>query len=163
MRFLGTTTTPLSDGSTATSVVIGGESMNAMAGDIVLYGDYEFIYGKGDNKWHQFGTNGTFKALAFKDSASGDYTPEGSVSQPTFTGTAATISVDVTAEGSVSISTGSGTANYTPAGTVSKPTFSGSEGNVSVTGTPSGGVTITKGNGTANYTPEGSISVTPDV
>ena len=158
MRFLGTTTTALSEGDTAGTITIDSESVTVGAGDVVLYGEFEFIYGGADNKWHKFGPNGSFKALAFKDNASGNFTPAGDVSQPTFTGTAATISMDVTAEGSVSISTGSGTANYTPAGTVSKPNFTGTEGNVSVTGTPTGNVTISEGTGIANYTPEGSVS-----
>lgn len=83
--------------------------------------------------------------LAYKDTASGSYTPEGSVSQPTFTGTSTT-----------------STGNFTPEGTVSKPTFTGTQGSVSVTGTPSGSVAISKGTGTANYTPEGSVS-TPTI
>ena len=49
--------------------------------------------------------------------------------QPTFTGTAATISHKHTPSGTITITTGvpgtGETANYTPAGTVSKPTFSG--------------------------------------
>lgn len=66
------------------------------------------------------------KALAFKDSASGSYTPAGSVSKPTFTGTAATIKPKVTAAGTVSKPTFTGTAatiktKITAAGTVSKP------------------------------------------
>ena len=44
----------------------------------------------------------TLGTLAFKDSASGSYTPAGSVSKPTFTGTAATIKPKVTAAGTVS-------------------------------------------------------------
>ena len=72
------------------------------------------------------------KALAFKDSVSATYKPEGSVSQPTFTGTKANISSSYTPSGTVSVSEGTGTANYTPKGTVSKPTVSVSVNTTSV-------------------------------
>lgn len=65
-------------------------------------------------------------ALAYKDSASASYTPAGTVSKPTFTGTAATIRPKVTAAGEVSKPTFTGTAatiktKITAAGSVSKP------------------------------------------
>lgn len=92
---------------------------------------------------------------------SGEYTPAGSVSQPTFTGTMSTI-----------------VSHITPAGTVSKPSFTGTQGNISVSGTPAGSVSqptftgnqmtmtasltptgsVSAGSGTPNYTPAGSVS-----
>ena len=70
-----------------------------------------------------------FGELAFSDSVSASYTPAGTVSQPTFTGTAATISVSGTIANSVTLasqaSQATGAADVTPAGTVSQPTFSG--------------------------------------
>ena len=72
------------------------------------------------------------KALAFKENVSATYKPEGSVSQPTFTGTKANISSSYTPSGTVSISEGTGIANYTPKGTVSKPTVSVSVNTTSV-------------------------------
>ena len=67
----------------------------------------------------------------------GAYTPAGSVSQPTFSGTAATISAVYTPAGSVSQPTFSGTpatisAKGTPAGTVSQPTFTGTQATIVV-------------------------------
>lgn len=62
-------------------------------------------------------------SLAFKDSASGTYTPRGTVSQPTFTGT----------EGNVTVS---GVAT----GTVSQPLFVGNSSTISVTGEIEGDV-----------------------
>ncbi|MBR1736534.1 MAG: hypothetical protein IJ736_05905, partial [Firmicutes bacterium] len=41
-------------------------------------------------------------SLAYKDSASGDYTPQGDISQPTFTGSQATITVSGTPTGNIS-------------------------------------------------------------
>lgn len=123
MYYAGVTTTALTDGASISPVVIGGSSVAATTGMVVMYGDKEFIYSSTDSKWHEFGDWGDLGALAMKDSASGSYTPAGSVSQPTFSGTQATITSSVTGAGSVSISTGSGTANYTPAGSVSTPTI----------------------------------------
>lgn len=105
MHFIGVTTTPLSDGASAATVTINGESYAAQIGDIVLYNAKEFVYSK-DNKWYEFGDNTAFKALAYKDSASGSYTPAGSVSQPTFTGTEM-----------------ESTGTFTPAGSVAAPTI----------------------------------------
>jgi len=107
----------------------------------VFYAKKEFVFD--GTKWHEFGDMSGLGALALKDTASATYTPAGTVSQPTFTGTSTT-------------STGS----FTPEGTVSKPTFTGTQGSVSVKGTPSG--TIGVGTGTANYTPDGSVS-TPTI
>lgn len=48
-----------------------------------MYGSLEFVWSTSDNKWHEFGSTGSLKGLAFKDSASVSYTPAGSVSAPT--------------------------------------------------------------------------------
>lgn len=192
--------------------------------------------------WSEFGDNTSLGALAYKDSASGSYTPagsvsldvsaatvgayavkpaasvdamlattpatytpEGSVSQPTFSGTQATITVKGTPSGSVAASSStnrtaavssttvsaSAPATYTPGGTVSQPTFSGSEltstGNFTPSGsvsssftgsnttfsgsyTPAGGVTTATtenktaavspaGSGTVTYTPAGTVAL----
>lgn len=92
-------------------------------------------------------------ALAYKDDASASYTPEGSVSKATFTGTEATITVAGTAAGS--ISTGSGEANYTPEGSVASE-FTGAAMTSTGKFTPEG--TIGVGSGDANYTPAGTLS-----
>ena len=138
---VGVTTTELTDGSTTNPVVIGGESVTAKNGNLVFYDNDEFVWSGTENKWRRFGPAGTFRALAYKDSASGNYTPGGTVTQPAFHGTKATIS-----------------AKTTPSGEVSQPTFSGTSKSVSVSGTPLGDVAIAKGNGTANYTPEGPVA-----
>lgn len=122
LTFLGTTTTALTDGATTSPITIGDSSVTPKAGNVVIYGNSEFVWSAAESKWREFGSTGSLKALAFKDSASGSYTPAGSVSQPTFTGTKATIPLSFTPAGTVTISKGTGTANYTPAGTVSAPT-----------------------------------------
>ena len=102
MHYIGTTTTALSDGSTANPITIDGSSVTPASGDVAIYGSSEFVWSETEGKWREFGSTGSLKALAFKDSASASYTPSGSVSQPNFVGTKATISADFTPEGKVS-------------------------------------------------------------
>jgi len=137
--FLGITTTELSDGATTSPVIIDDENVNAINGGIVIYQAKEFIYADADGKWHEIGSTSNLGDLAYKSLASGSFTPAGSVSKPTFTGSNSTFTGSVVATG-----------------TVSTPSFSGTEGNVSVSGIPKG--TISTGAGTTNYTPSGSIS-----
>ena len=121
-------------------------------------------------------SGGTAGALAYKSSASTSYTPAGSVSQPTFTGSSMTATGTYTPAGSVSLSNtnktttvskaSSGDATYTPAGSVSQPTFTGSSMTSTGTYTPTGTVTlggstnktatVSATTGTATYTPGGS-------
>ena len=108
VAWLGITTTALTDGSTTSTIKIGNENITAAAGDVVAYGEKEFIYN--GTKWQEFGSTGSLKALAFKDTASGNFTPAGTVSKPTFTGSQSSVTVTATASSS---------GNYTPAGTVS--------------------------------------------
>ena len=158
--FLGATTTTLTDGATTSTITIAGKDHTAARGEIVASGDKEYIYD--GSKWLEFGDLGAFKALAYKDSASGNFTPSGTVSQPTFSGSEMTATGTFTPAGSVAVSVGSGDANYTPAGTVSQPTFSGSEMTASASYTPAGSVAVSVGSGSANYTPAGSVSK-PDI
>lgn len=122
LTYLGTSSTALTDGCTTSPITVGSTSVTPKAGDIAAYGNSEFVWSAAESKWREFGSTGSLKALAFKDSASTSYTPAGTVSQPTFTGTKATISSSFTPAGTVAISKGTVTANYTPAGTVSAPT-----------------------------------------
>ena len=139
IHFKGVTTTALTDMATTNPIKINNADYTAVNGDLVTYNHGEFIFASADNKWHEFGDLSGLGDLAVKDTASGSYTPAGSVSQPSFTGSSMT-------------STGS----YTPSGTVTKPSFTGTEGNVSVSGTPAGSISV--GTGTANYTPGGTVS-----
>ena len=88
-HWIDATTTEISDGSTTNPIMVDGKSYTAQAGDIVSYGNMEYIFSKG-GVWREFGSTGSLKALAFKDSASGDYTPAGTnaPSAVTFTGQA---------------------------------------------------------------------------
>lgn len=126
-RWVGVTTTALTDGSTTSTITIEGTAHNAEIGDIASYNNMEFIWS--GTIWQEFGSTGSLKALAFKDSASGSVTVPKTYS---FTGTPTNVSVSGTTTGSVSETKGaveiktksSGTNSYTPAGSVSTPTIS---------------------------------------
>ena len=117
-----------------------------------VFDEYITIQRGTEYSWEMFGNTDVHLSdlgeLAFKDSASGSFTPHGSVGAPVFTGDEMTSTGSVTAQG-----------------TVSQPNFTGDNKEVSVSGTPSG--TIGVGDGSANYTPAGTVSaptitVTPD-
>lgn len=81
VTFMGETTTALTDGSTASSIVINGNTVTAVKGYLVVYGNKEFVYD--GTKWIEMGDLSAFGSLAYANSASGSYTPAGSVSAPT--------------------------------------------------------------------------------
>ena len=91
--YLGVTTTEITDGSTVSPITIGDKTVTPKSGDIVAYGNSEFIWSGTEGKWREFGSTGSLGDLAFKDSASASYTPAGAVSAPTVTVTANTTSV----------------------------------------------------------------------
>lgn len=159
MHYRGVTTTALTDGAATSPIVINSNNYTPESGDIVIYGSLEFIFSTTDNKWHEFGSTGSLKALAFKDSASTSYKPAGSVSQPTFDGTSKTITVTGTPEGTIGI--GTGTANYTPEGSVGTPTITVTLNTASkyVASSASGGGSVTAGSAASCTLPELTTSV----
>lgn len=82
MHWAGMTTTALTDGATTNPILIDEENYTASAGDVVaVVGDTyesekEFVFN--GTKWQKLGPAGSFKALAFKDSATGNVTCAGS-------------------------------------------------------------------------------------
>ena len=103
--WLGITTTVLTDGATTNPITINGESVTATSGGIASYDNKEFIFN--GSAWQEFGDLSDLGLLAYKDSASGSFTPSGSVSLSN-TNKTATVS-----------KASSGTATYTPEGTCS--------------------------------------------
>ncbi len=105
---------------TATTIVIGGTTYTLTykklsPGDVVISGQLEFIWSDADNTFHELGSTGSLKALAFKDNASGNYKPKGTVkSTPTKTNKTLT---PVVTQGTVNA-----TGNYTPEGTITQGT-----------------------------------------
>lgn len=92
-HFLGVTSTAITDGATTNPITIGEDSVTAKNGDIVVYGNKEFIFASIDSKWHELGDTTGLGALALKDSASTLYTPEGEISKPNVTVTPTAVGV----------------------------------------------------------------------
>lgn len=116
VSFVGVTTTPLTDGASTNPITINGESYTATNGNLVVYGDAEFIFD--GSVWYKFGDTGDLGDLAYKDSATGSYTPEGTVSAPTVTVTPATETVYVP-----SSATGGGSVTAGTAASCTLPTL----------------------------------------
>ena len=76
LYWIGVTTTALTDGATTNPIVILGEDVTARTGAVASYDGLEFVFN--GSAWQAFG-HANFGALAFKSSASGSYTPTGSV------------------------------------------------------------------------------------
>lgn len=76
LYWIGVTTDALTDGATTNPITVGGESVTAKLGGMASYSGSEFVWN--GSAWQELGKN-NFGALAFKSSASGDYTPAGSV------------------------------------------------------------------------------------
>lgn len=165
-RWVGVTTTAISDGSTTSTIVIGGEEHQAEEGDICSYDNMEFIWN--GSLWQEFGSTGSLKALAFKDTASGTVAVPKTYS---FTGTATNVTStgSVTPEGSVSaptisVATAGSTASVTPFGsagslpsctlptyTVSNDTLTITAGSFSAGSLPTAGTAVTVKTGDASY------------
>lgn len=127
MHYAGVTTTKLENGSSTSPIKINESDYTPSNGDVVIYGQLEFVWSTSDKKWHEFGSTGSLKGLAFKDSASASYTPAGSVSAPT-------VSVSVN------------TASVTPiTGVGTLPSFTASVSNETLTLGFSAGTLPTKG------------------
>ena len=76
LYWIGVTTTALTDGATTNPIQVNGESITAKLGGMASYSGSEFVWN--GTAWQELGKN-NFGALAFKSSASGDYTPAGTV------------------------------------------------------------------------------------
>jgi hypothetical protein len=61
MKYLGTTTTKISDGSTTSSVVVGSSTITVTNGNVVIYGSKEFIWN--GSAWEEFGNEGNYKVV----------------------------------------------------------------------------------------------------
>lgn len=53
VKFVGVTTTELTDGATTSVIVVNGENIAATAGAMAIYGDHEFIFN--GTAWKEFG------------------------------------------------------------------------------------------------------------
>ena len=140
IHYRGVTSTNLVDGSTVNPITIDNKNFTAKSGDIVIVGvtgtnsgaPREYIFN--GTKWNEFGSTGSLKGLAFKDSASGSYKPKGTISG-SFEGSVQKIE-----------------SSYTPSGSISTPTFSGKSSEFTVRGN------LVNATSTLDYTPRGEIS-----
>lgn len=149
--WLGITSTELTDGATTNPITINGQQVTATSGNIVGVVDSESEFIFNGTAWQEFGNLSDLGALAYKDSASGSFTPAGSVSKPTITVTPTTASVpNVTNVGSMPTYTVTGETLVIGAGSVptlgtaisamtganaeldSAPSFTGTAGTVTV-------------------------------
>lgn len=156
---IGETTTAITDQATTNPITINGNSVTAEAGNLVLYQRSEFLFD--GTKWILMGDLTALGALAYKSSVSATYTPAGTVSQPTFTGSSSNVTITTADNAS---------GNYQPKGTVSQPTFSGNSLSSTGSFTPEGSVsvstnqtenktaTVSSTTGTATYTPGGTVT-----
>lgn len=149
--WLGITSTELTDGATTNPITINGQQITATSGNIVgvVDSDSEFIFN--GTAWQEFGNLSDLGALAYEDTATGKFTPQGSVSKPSITVTPSTTNVpNVTDVGSMPTYTVTGETLVISAGTVptlgtsiaamtgataeldNAPSFTGTEGTVTV-------------------------------
>lgn len=151
-KYLGVTSTPLTDGEHINPIVINNESITAANGNIVVYGTKEFIY-SGDSTtgvWQEFGDLSAILELlgsfAYVDEGEVTIAPKGSISA-SFSGSEQSISI-----------------TYTPSGSITA-SFAGSQASVNVTGVPLGTVQIAEivKSITGNYQPTGTITNTVSV
>ena len=90
-RYIGVTTTALTDGSTTNPITINGEQVTAVTGDMTIYTsgsgasaiNKEFLFD--GSVWQELGSIdlSNLGDLAYKDTASGSYTPAGTMTDPT--------------------------------------------------------------------------------
>ena len=88
LYWIGVTTTALTEGDTTNPITVGGESVTAEVGGIASYNGTEFAWN--GSSWQVLGP-GNLGTLAYQNSASGSYTPAGTVNMTA--GTDATDSV----------------------------------------------------------------------
>ena len=74
--WIGVTTTALTDGDTTNPITVNSESITAKVGGMAQYDGEEFVWN--GSAWQSIGKN-NFGDLAFKNSASGSFTPEGTI------------------------------------------------------------------------------------
>jgi hypothetical protein len=119
-------------------VVIGGSNVTATTGSIVINGSKEYIYD--GSKWQLFGDlsalSNQLGKLAYYDSATGSYTPAGTI----LTGTGTLTSK----------------SKYTPAGTITLTSATTTVKFSTTSTAPTGAATATYG----NYKPGGTVTVT---
>ena len=142
----GETSTNLTDGSSTNPIQINGQSYTAVANDAVFHGNKEYVFD--GEVWHEFGDMSGLGSLAAKNTASGNFTPAGTIAVNAATGSG----TSYTPEGSIAVNAASGSGtSYTPEGSVSAPAISVKTAGATQSVTPFG---------SAGTLPELTMSVT---
>ena len=164
IKYIGVSTTAITDGGNE-KPTIGGSPVTPDNGNLVFYDNKEYVFtgtwssSTSTGAWEEFGDMGDLGTLAYKSSASGSFTPAGSVSS-TWTGTSTTFTGSYTPEGSISATfTGK---KYNLSGSIAANGVTVSGNYDKTTGmTVATSETIPSGS-TATYTPKGNVSK-PDI
>ena len=61
---IGVTTTPISDNSNVNPIIIDGQSVTAVSGNIAIYDGVMYVWNDGDHAWHAFGNQSMLGDLA---------------------------------------------------------------------------------------------------
>lgn len=143
LYWIGVTTDVLTEGATTNPITVNGESVTAKLGGMASYGGSEFVWN--GSAWQEMGKN-NFGALAFKSSATGNFTPAGTI--------------DVTQGDDTTTSvTPFGTAGTLPTMTVSGETLTFTQGTLPTAGTAVDVVTQAGGVTAAFTGTQGSVTV----
>lgn len=121
LYWIGVTTTALTDGGTTNPIQVNGEPVTATLGGMASYEGLEFVWN--GSAWQAMG-HANFGSLAFKSSASGSYTPAGTL----------TVTPAQAADTKTSV-TPFGTANVPSSFTVSGETLTITPGTAATAGT----------------------------
>lgn len=97
LYWIGVTTTALTEGDTTNPITVNSEQVTANVGGIASYNGTEFAWN--GSAWQVLGP-GNLGTLAYQNSASGNYTPAGSVNVDNGTDTTTTVN-SITAVGSL--------------------------------------------------------------
>lgn len=161
-QYLGVTTTELVDNvTTSPTIIVSGSSVTASAGGIATYGSKEFIYN--GTVWQEFGDLSALGALAYKDSASGSFTPSGNITQPTFSGDELSSTGKFTPSGNVSLTNSSKTPTLTKSEGTSSDYTVKEVSSVSVgTQTTTPTITVAEGTSSNGYQIQGTVG-TPTI
>ena len=138
--WMGVTSTALSDGSTTNPITINGQPVEAEVGGMAQYDGVEYVWSDTE-AWQELG-HGNFGSLAFKSSASGSFTPQGTVNITPGTDTTTTVN-SITAVGTLPKFTQSGETLVFSAGAL--PTKGADTTVVTASGTPSASFSGTAG------------------
>lgn len=140
VHWMGVTTTELTNGSTTNPITIDGSPVTATVGGMAQYDGTEFVMNE-NGVWQLLG-HGNFGSLAFKSSASGSFTPQGTINITPGTDTTTKVN-SITAVGTLPKFTQSGETLVFSAGAL--PTKGADTTVVTASGTPSASFSGTAG------------------